>query len=205
MPMKLKINSPYVIANLVIMPLIALFTTRFCWHGNDDAYDYVDTYLQQSKVIRLTMPKKYEKKRIYYRFSGGRGPHNSRDYWQLVFYSERFSKYLSIVSFSDIDIKNGPDRDLTRRMGLYNDEPTILAYANTVQWNDAKYGTRECPMPIFVIKATHLRNNREKMEYGHFHGDEKIHIDITRQYVEQYLAHFLAKEEFDRLFKGKKE
>ncbi len=201
--MKLKINSPYVIANLVVMPLISLSVTYFCMRGNSDSYDYVDTYLQQSKVIRLTMPKKYEEINENYSFRYGRK--SLRTYWQLVFYSERFSKYLSIVSFSDIDIKNGPDRDLTRRMGLYTDEPTILAYANTVQWNDAKYGTKECPMPIFVIKATHLGNNATKIEYGHFYGNEKIHIDITRKYVEQYLAHFLAEEEFDRLFKGKKE
>lgn len=59
-------------------------------------------------------------------------------------------------------------------------------------------------MPIFVIKSTHLYNNTKEIEYLSFHNAEKVSPEATRQYVEQYLAHFLSEEEFDRLFKGKK-
>ncbi|EFB32710.1 hypothetical protein HMPREF0971_00942, partial [Segatella oris F0302] len=55
--MKLKINSSFVIANLVVMPLISIFITYFFLRGNNNAYDYVDTYLKQSKVIKLTIPE----------------------------------------------------------------------------------------------------------------------------------------------------
>ena len=61
--MKLKINSSFVIANLVVMPLISVFITYFFLLGHNDAYDYVDTYLKQSKVIKLTIPEKYEEKK----------------------------------------------------------------------------------------------------------------------------------------------
>ena len=61
--MKLKINSPFVIANLVLVPLYFSFTTYFFFRGNSDAYDYMDTYLKQSKVIKLTIPEKYEEKK----------------------------------------------------------------------------------------------------------------------------------------------
>ena len=61
--MKLKINSPFVIANLVLVPLYFSFTTYFFFRGNSDAYDYVDTYLKQSKVIKLTISKLYEEKK----------------------------------------------------------------------------------------------------------------------------------------------
>ena len=57
---KLRINSPFIIANLVLVPLYFSFTTYFFFRGNSDAYDYVDTYLKQSKVIKLTIPKLYE-------------------------------------------------------------------------------------------------------------------------------------------------
>ena len=60
---KLRINSPFIIANLVLVPLYFSFTTYFFFRGNSDAYDYVDTYLKQSKVIKLTIPKLYEEKK----------------------------------------------------------------------------------------------------------------------------------------------
>ena len=200
--MKLKINSPFVIANLVLVPLYFSFTTYFFFRGNSDSYDYVDTYLKQSKVIKLTIPKLYEEKRERYKFRDGRK--GARDYRQFIFYSPQYRKYIAIVSFSDIDKWEETDLDMVRRTGLYNYQATVLAYANTIQWNDAKYGTKKQPMPIFVIKSTYLYNNREKIEYLTYHNIEKVSPEATRQYVEQYLAHFLPEEEFDRLFKEKK-
>ena len=200
--MKLRINSPFIIANLVLVPLYFSFTTYFFFRGNSDAYDYVDTYLKQSKVIKLTIPKLYEEKRERYKFRDGRK--GARDYRQFIFYSPQYRKYIAIVSFSDIDKWEETDLDMVRRTGLYNYQATVLAYANTIQWNDAKYGTKDLPMPIFVIKSTHLYNNTKKIEYLSFHNAEKVSPEATRQYVEQYLAHFLPEDEFDRLFKGRK-
>ena len=45
------------------MPLISIFITYFFLRGNNDVYDYIDTYLKQSKVIKLTIPRKYEEKK----------------------------------------------------------------------------------------------------------------------------------------------
>ena len=110
------------------------------------------------------------------------------------------------LSFSDIDLdsKIKYDLDEERRSHIYNYQATIIAYANTIQWNDAKYGMKDLPMPIFVIKSTHLYNNTKKIECLSFHNAEKVSPEATRQYVEQYLAHFLPEDEFDRLFKGRK-
>ena len=164
----------------------------------------MDTYLKQSKVIKLTIPKLYEEKRERYKFRDGRK--GARDYRQFIFYSSQYRKYIAIVSFSDIDLdrKIKYDLDEERRSHIYNYQATIIAYANTIQWNDTKYGTKDLPMPIFVIKSTHLYNNTKKIEYLSFHNAEEVSPEATRQYVEQYLAHFLPEEEFDRLFKGKK-
>ena len=95
--MKLKINSSFIIANLVLVPLYFSFITYFFFRGNSDAYDYVDTYLKQSKVIKLTIPEKYEEKKKYYQFSYSKGPHNSRNYRQFIFYSPQYRKYIAIV------------------------------------------------------------------------------------------------------------
>ena len=198
----MKINSTYVWSNLVVVPVLFYIITYLFYRGNTDAYDYVDTYLSRSKVIKLTIPKKYERITEFYRFRFGKK--GNREYNQFNFYSEKYKKYLAIVSFSGIDTFGEIDLEDLCRRSFYKEQPTIFAYANTAQWNDAKYGTRALPMPIFFIKATHLYSNQLTIGPGDSSSSPYI-IDYnsTRKFVEQYLAYFLPKEEFDRLFKGK--
>ena len=198
----MKINSTYVWSNLVVVPVLFYIITYLFYRGNTDAYDYVDTYLSRSKVIKLTISKKYERITEFYRFRFGKK--GNREYNQFNFYSDKYKKYLAIVSFSGIDTYGEIDLEDLCRRSFYKEQPTIFAYANTTQWNDAKYGTRALPMPIFFIKATHLYNNQ--LTIGPWDSSSSpciIDYNSTRKFVEQYLAYFLPEEEFDRLFKGK--
>ena len=97
----MKINSTYVWSNLVVVPVLFYIITYLFYRGNTDAYDYVDTYLSRSKVIKLTIPQKYERIREFYRFRFGKK--GIRKFNQFIFYSEKYKKYLAIVSFSGID------------------------------------------------------------------------------------------------------
>ena len=198
----MKINSTYVWSNLVVVPVLFYIITYLFYRGNTDAYDYVDTYLSRSKVIKVTIPQKCDENWERYRFRFGKK--GSRNYNQFIFYSDKYKKYLAIVSFSGIDTSGEIDNEDLSRRSLYIEQPTIFAYANTAQWNDAKYGTRALPMPIFFIKATHLYNNQLTISPKEPSPNPYI-IDYnsTRKFVEQYLAYFLPEEEFDRLFKGK--
>ena len=200
----MKINSTYVWSNLVVVPVLFYIITYLFYRGNTDAYDSVDTYLSRSKVIKLTIPKKYERITEFYRFRFGKK--GNREYNQFNFYSEKYKKYLAIVSFSGIDTFGEIDLEDLCRRSFYKEQPTIFAYANTAQWNDAKYGTRALPMPIFFIKATHLYNNQ--LTIGPWDSSSSpciIDYNSTRKFVEQYLAYFLPEDEFDRLFKGKEQ
>ncbi len=198
----MKINLNYAWSSFIVVPVLFYIITDLFYRGNTDAYDYVDTYLSRSKVIKLTIPKKYERITEFYRFRFGKK--GSRNYNQFIFYSDKYKKYLAIVSFSGIDTSEEIDNEDLSRSFLYIERPTIFAYANTAQWNDAKYGTRALPMPIFFIKATHLYNNQ--LTIGPWDSSSSPYIidyNSTRKFVEQYLAYFLPEEEFDRLFKGK--
>ena len=200
----MKINSTYVWSNLVVVPVLFYIITYLFYRGNTDAYDYVDTYLSRSKVIKATIPKKYDDQ--WGRYSFRFGKKGSRNYYQFIFYSAEHKKYLAIMSFSGIDTFGEIDiEDLSRR-SFYRNQPTIFAYANITQWNDAKYGTKNLPMPIFFIKATHLYNNQLTIDPGESPPNPYV-IDhnSTRKFVEQYLAYFLPEDEFDRLFKGKEQ
>ena len=198
----MKINSTYVWSNLVVVPVLFYIITYLFYRGNTDAYDYVDTYLSQSKIIKVTIPQKYDEN--WGRYSFRFGKKGSRNYYQFVFYSAKYNKYLAIVSFGGIDTYGEIDLEDPSRVFFYRDQPTIFAYANTTQWNDAKYGTKNLPMPIFFIKATHLYNNQMTISPKEPRPNcNTIDYNSTRKFVEQYLAYFLPEEEFDRLFKGK--
>ena len=198
----MKINLNYAWSSFIVVPVLFYIITGLFYRGNTDAYDYVDTYLSRSKVIKLTIPKKYERITEFYRFRFGKK--GSRNYNQFIFYSDKYKKYLAIVSFSGIDTFGEIDLEDLCRRSFYKEQPTIFAYANTAQWNDAKYGTRALPMPIFFIKATHLYNNQLTIApWDSSSSPCIIDYNSTRKFVEQYLAYFLPEEEFDRLFKGK--
>ena len=200
----MKINSTYVWSNLVVVPVLFYIITYLFYRGNTDAYDYVDTYLKQSKVIKLTIPKKNERERVFYSFRFGKK--GRRNYYQFIFYSAEYKKYLAIISFGGIDTFGEIDLEGLLRRSFYKKQPTIFAYANITQWNDVKYGTKNLPMPIFFIKATHLYNNQLTIDPGESPPNPYV-IDhnSTRKFVEQYLAYFLPEDEFDRLFKGKEQ
>ena len=198
----MKINLNYAWSSFIVVSVLFYIITGLFYRGNTDAYDYVDTYLSRSKVIKVTIPQKCDENWERYRFRFGKK--GSRNYNQFIFYSDKYKKYLAIVSFSGIDTFGEIDLEDLCRRSFYKEQPTIFAYANTAQWNDAKYGTRALPMPIFFIKATHLYNNQ--LTIGPWDSSSSpciIDYNSTRKFVEQYLAYFLPEEEFDRLFKGK--
>ena len=81
--MKLKINSSFVIANLVVMPLISIFITYFFLRGNNDVYDYIDTYLKQSKVIKL-----FPAKSFVIQVEGRKGEESEEANWESQYNQE---------------------------------------------------------------------------------------------------------------------
>ena len=81
--MKLKINSSFVIANLVVMPLISIFITYFFLRGNNEVYDYIDTYLKQSKVIKL-----FPAKSFVIQLEGRKGEESEEANWESQYNQE---------------------------------------------------------------------------------------------------------------------
>lgn len=195
---------------IVVAVVVAWDYFSFSSHINGDGYDYAETYLRRSKMVRVTIPERCEERAVYYQVDWALRFATRREYRQLVFYAPKYRKYMAVVSFSGVDEVKNFDFDFSRkpfdrefsRKGIYRAQPTILAYANTTQWNDVRYGTKECPMPIFVFRIIRLHNNQEPIgAWNCAYGEDKVAYDVTSQYVGQYLSHFMPEAEFERLFK----
>lgn len=209
----MKTNKSHIFATLIIMPIIYFIVSFLFFRGNYEAYDYVDTYIANSNVIELTLPR-YDSIEINaksYTYKLVKGPSGTKTYYQTFFYSNKYNKYLAIISFKGFDLDkefNNFDLETERVTKMYSYQPTIFAYSNRAQWSDAKYGTKEYPMPIFVIKITALNNGKHILPDIDEHGFQKkecnLREKIINKYVEQYLAYFLSTGEFKRLFEKNK-
>lgn len=53
----MKTNKSHIFASLIAMPIIYFIVSFLFFRGNYAAYGYVDTYIANSNVIELTLPR----------------------------------------------------------------------------------------------------------------------------------------------------
>ena len=190
----MKTNKYYLIGTMAAFAIFPVITYLF-FRGNSDAYGYADKYIADSKIVKITIPEDNDV--LYDSFVTEFSRHSKhQSFVQRVFYSKEYKKYVSIYSFSEIEMDGFSDIGENRvSLGLHGGD-TFLFYANKQQWNDKHYGTKETPMPLFYKECVEMKYP-DKRVFG------IINPDILRQYVELYLTHILPSDEFDRLYKDK--
>ena len=190
----MKTNKYHLIGTMAAFAISPLITFLF-FRGNGDAYGYADKYIADSKIVKITISEDNEV--LFKSFAKEFARRAKRQsFVQMVFYSKEYKKYVSIYSFSEIEMDGFSDIGENRvSLGLHGGD-TYLFYANKQQWNDKYYGTKEMPMPLFYKESVDTKFH-DKGLY------DKINPDILRQYVELYLTHILPSDEFDRLYKDK--
>jgi len=77
------------------------------------------------------------------------------------------------------------------------DGDKISVRINQKQLNNPKYGTKENPVPVFPIDMLDLKWKRRGWESDPFHVSD----DLNKIFVEQYLKHFMPKDEYEEMFK----
>ena len=191
----MKTNKYHLIGTMAAFAIFPVITYLF-FRGNSDAYGYADKYIADSKIVKIIIPRSRRvlSDSFVTEFSR-RSKHQS--FVQMVFYSKEYKKYVSIYSFSEIEMDGFSDIGENRvSLGLHGGD-TFLFYANKQQWNDKHYGTKEMPMPLFYKDSLDPDYDDSDKLFG------VINPDILRQYVELYLTHILPSDEFDRLYKDK--
>ena len=191
----MKTNKYHLIGTMAAFAIFPVITYLF-FRGNGDAYGYADKYIADSKIVKIIIPRSRRvlSDSFVTEFSR-RSKHQS--FVQMVFYSKEYKKYVSVYSFSGIEMDGFSDIGENRVLMDFQGGDTYLFYANKQQWNDKQYGTKEMPMPLFYKDSLDPDYDDSDKLFG------VINPDILRQYVELYLTHILPSDEFDRLYKDK--
>ena len=205
---KTRNNLGWVLGAFVLGPILLYFFNIFFMGGDKKAAAYADKYILDSDTIEVEIPhtpyldEQHESYTTALSRYGGGG--NVRSYYTATFYSKKYKRYLSLVTFSgynvyyEVDLageEHAFDAEMTRGCLIngrsYN--MIISAHVNRIQWNDSSYGTKENPMPIFWKRT--LSDYNSEMEYVATVSDE-----VNKIFVREYLSRFLPKKEFKRLY-----
>lgn len=192
----------YLFAVIVIIPLIIVIVNFLFFRGNSVKTTQVENYINDSKVIEVLIPSGVKRNsKVYYSKLNRRN--TTRTIYRTVFYSEAHQKYLMLVSFSGFDFSGAFNRDKcdTRNRVVYYGG-YFLVRANQQQWHDASFGTKEKPMPIFGIEIIGTLRGKPTKINDLWQERELYDIsdEINYLFVEEYLDHFLEKEDFKKLF-----
>ena len=185
---------PYVVGAGILFPLLLMLANFIFYSGNRATNEQVESYIKNSKIDTVFVPKEavYKSESITWKLARGSGSY--LDINTRIFYSDKYKKYLILYDFNIGD--NHTDRDMLLDGGA-SDGVTITARINQRQLNSLAYGTKENPVPVFPIDYLG--------PYGIPSVDDfRVTDNMTKDFVFAYLNRVIKKEELEKMFKNEK-
>ncbi|MFG6653199.1 hypothetical protein ACG0Z5_01785 [Scandinavium sp. M-37] len=183
----------YTLGVFIGFPLILIVVNFLFFSGNDVTQKEVGEYISGSKVIEVSIPSESAEisEGYYPKLTQG---NNLKRVIRVQFYSLAHHKYMELITFNGYDFRGEYhyDNNKTRDVIIYSGGD-FLVRANQVQWNDPAYGTEANPVPVFGVKVIKSGTGDSQVAFD-------VPDDLNRIFVEQYLDHFLSKEDFKKLF-----
>lgn len=166
----------------LVFVLLSIFNIMF-YNGNNPDKKEINQYIDHFEVLKLENNLIPTHKRVRYK-AGFRLGSFYCFMRKEIYYLEKQNKYISILTFENF--MDNKEREIYR-------VPWEIKriYVNTNQYNNIIYGSKENPVPAFPLlykanKADSLLN---------------VPIKLNKIFVEQYLKHFMPKEEYKEMFK----
>jgi hypothetical protein len=182
----------YTFGMFIGIPLLLIIVNFLFFRGNQVTQDEVTEYIVDSKVIEVVVPGGVTpiSEGYYPKLTQG---NNVKSIYRIIFFSKEHHKYMMLITFDGYDFRgkyNHDNNDLRNTIIYFGGN--FLVRANKAQWNDPAYGTEANPVPVFGVKAIKITRDSQ-VEFD-------VPDNINRIFVEQYLDHFLSKEDFKKLF-----
>jgi hypothetical protein len=195
--MKISKYISWFIVIFVIAPVLVFLINFLFFPKNGDAEKYVTDYIENSTEIKLYVPsrkeadKYFKTDRVYTGLGTAfsRGKLSGKRVEKMVFFNNEYQKYFSLSIIAEKEIQF----DAYYRIASGRD---VIAEVNKYELESPDYGTRENPVPIFMLNIPNVTH------------PDFIKVLITEeQYVRTvsfYLTYIMPKKEFkERFEKGK--
>jgi hypothetical protein len=182
----------YTFGMFIGIPILLIIVNFLFFRGNQVTQDEVTEYIVDSKVIEAVVPGGVTpiSEGYYPKLTQG---NNVKSIFRIIFFSKEYHKYMMLITFDGYDFRgkyNHDNNDLRNTIIYFGGN--FLVRANKAQWNDPTYGTEANPVPVFGVKAIKITRDSQ-VEFD-------VPDNLNRIFVEQYLDHFLSKEDFKKLF-----
>ncbi len=184
----------YIIGLVVGIPIFIIIVNFLFFRGNNPSEEIVLEYIQKSKIITIILPKNVQMTSEQYTVGISRRGNPSAFVRKYFFYDFKMRKYMFLLIFKGFD-GNSQIRPMVLRQNQDGDK--ISVRINQKQLNNPKYGTKENPVPVFPIDMLDLKWKGRGWESDPFHVSD----DLNKIFVEQYLKHFMPKDEYEEMFK----
>lgn len=183
-------NMGYVIGLVIGIPLFILVANFFFFRGNAPSETEVLNYIKNSNVDTIILPQNVQENSEQYIKGLSRRGRPSGFLDKYPFFDKKNNKHFVMLIINFLD-NTSVMRSLVLRRNEEGDK--ISVRINQDQLNNPKYGTKENPVPVFPID---ILNAKWDSDISQFHVSE----ELNKIFVEQYLKHFMPKEEFKEMF-----
>ncbi len=199
-------TSIYRAIGIVVIILILNFIASWIFVKKNDGKGYINKYIDLSKEIKIKINdedfqgkfthESYLKQILIFKGIYG----NSQD---EIILDDLSHRYFKIMRFE----KYGEKFSLAQTSLIKNQE--LYAKVDPLQFNDAKFGTKENPILIFyyrpVNKQLTVDIRTDEIGKDGFYINKAIPVSPTeeeyRYNVEQYLTYVMSKKGFEERFK----
>jgi hypothetical protein len=183
----------YTFGVFIGIPLLLIIVNFLFFRGNQVTQEEVSEYIANSNSVEVTIPTGATRlSEVYYpKLTQG---NNLKIFFRITFYSSKYHKHMELITFNGYDFQGEYHYDNNRiRNTIIYFGGDFLVRANNAQWNDPAYGNEANPVPVFGVKVVKsgTRDSQEAFD---------VPDNLNRIFVEQYLDHFLSKEDFKKLF-----
>ncbi len=188
----------YIIGLVVGIPIFIILVNLLFFRGNNPTETVLKSYINNSNTDTVELNPVFPiPKGEQYIVGLSRRGRSSAFIFRYPFYSEKYNRNFALLLFEGFD-----DNRLYRQKVLsseaFNDNfHKIVVRINLQQLNNPKYGTKENPVPVFPIDMLDLKWKGRGWESDPFHVSD----DLNKIFVEQYLKHFMPKDEYEEMFK----
>lgn len=190
----------YVIGLVIGIPIFIFVVNFFFFRGNAPNDIEIEKYIQNSKIDTIILPHSTEITSKQYIKGLSRRGRPSGFLWSYIYFDTKYKKFLSLQTFLWLDENSSMRSNV---LGLNDDGDKISVRINQIQINNPKYGTKENPIPVFPIDL--IRDSGVSTWEARGYPEDPFHVsdELNMIFVEQYLKHFMPKEEFKEMFEEK--